>query len=170
LPLSYPTHNDPYTLSMSGADVFSMYVGEGEAIVRELFARARMAAPAIVFLDEVDALASRRASGSGEPPFNRIEFSGPCRNPLRAFCVAGGGGGDSAERILSTLLTEMDGLEDVGACVRPTWGVHPGLATHACAVLRVSPRCWVAPRNMAVWFEGVGVLYRRNSQPLALAR
>jgi ATP-dependent 26S proteasome regulatory subunit len=53
-------------LPLSGADIFSMYVGEGEAIVRELFARARMAAPAIVFLDEVDALASRRSSAGGE--------------------------------------------------------------------------------------------------------
>jgi SpoVK/Ycf46/Vps4 family AAA+-type ATPase len=64
-----------------------MYVGEGEQILRDVFARARLAAPSIIFIDELDGIASRRSAG-------------------------GGGGGDAAgERLLATLLTEMDGLE-----------------------------------------------------------
>eukprot|EP00899_Mesostigma_viride_P011758 jgi/Mesvir1/20583/Mv14823-RA.3 len=73
--------------TLSGADLFSMYVGEGERILRDTFRMARLAAPSILFFDEVDAVASRRG-------------------------LTGGGGGASAgERLLSTLLTEMDGLE-----------------------------------------------------------
>ena len=41
---------------LSGAQLFSMYVGEGEALLRESFQRARMAAPAILFIDEIDAV------------------------------------------------------------------------------------------------------------------
>jgi len=44
-------------LPLSCAQLYSMYVGEGEAALRDAFARARMAAPAIIFLDEVDAVA-----------------------------------------------------------------------------------------------------------------
>ena len=44
-------------LPLSCAQLFSAHVGEGEALMRDVFRRARMAAPAIVFLDEVDAVA-----------------------------------------------------------------------------------------------------------------
>ena len=44
-------------LTLSGAQLWSMYVGEGEALLRATFQRARLASPAILFLDEVDALA-----------------------------------------------------------------------------------------------------------------
>jgi ATP-dependent 26S proteasome regulatory subunit len=47
-------------MTCSGAELFSMYVGEGEALLRETFRRARLAAPAIVFFDEADAVATRR--------------------------------------------------------------------------------------------------------------
>eukprot|EP00850_Spirogloea_muscicola_P023700 SM000379S14413 [mRNA] locus=s379:687:1695:- [translate_table: standard] len=70
----------------SGAELYSMYVGEGEAILRDTFARARLAAPSAIFLDEIDAVATSRAEGAG----------------------AGTGVG---ERLLSALLVEMDGLE-----------------------------------------------------------
>ena len=43
-------------VELSGAQLFSMYVGEGEALLRAAFQRARLAAPSILFLDEVDAL------------------------------------------------------------------------------------------------------------------
>jgi peroxin-6 len=71
-----------------------MYVGEGEEALRDTFARARMAAPAIVFLDEADAIAPGRGASGGAD--------------------SGGGGGGApgvAARLLSTLLTELDGLE-----------------------------------------------------------
>ncbi|GIM01113.1 hypothetical protein Vretimale_5952 [Volvox reticuliferus] len=75
-------------LALSCAQLFSMYVGEGEAALRDAFKRARMAAPAILFLDEIDAVAGRRVGGGG-----------------------GGGGPDAGVRLLTALLTEMDGIE-----------------------------------------------------------
>jgi transitional endoplasmic reticulum ATPase len=85
-------------LSVKGAELMDKWVGESERAVRELFARARQAAPTLVFLDEVDALAPRR-----------------------------GQSGDSgvADRVVAALLTEMDGVQPVrdvvvlGATNRP---------------------------------------------------
>jgi transitional endoplasmic reticulum ATPase len=72
-------------LSVSGASVFSQWVGDAEAAVRDVFARARLGTPAIVFLDEIEALVgSRETSGEGS---------------------------DVHERVLTTLLNEMDGIE-----------------------------------------------------------
>lgn len=82
-------------------------MGEAERTVRDLFQRARAGAPSVIFLDEVDALVGKRAMESGAPG-------------------EGGRGGDSVqERILSTLLNEMDGVEKstsvlvIGATNRP---------------------------------------------------
>jgi ATP-dependent 26S proteasome regulatory subunit len=51
----------PYFLPfLSDADLYSMYVGEGEALLRDTFRQARLAAPSIIFFDEADAVASRR--------------------------------------------------------------------------------------------------------------
>lgn len=47
-------------LCCSGAEMYSMYVGEGEALLRETFERARQAAPCMVFFDEVDVIGTRR--------------------------------------------------------------------------------------------------------------
>lgn len=84
-------------LSVKGAELMDKWVGESERAVRELFTRARQAAPTLVFLDEVDALAPRRGSGD-----NGV-----------------------ADRVVAALLTELDGvqpLRDVvvlGATNRP---------------------------------------------------
>ncbi|MBU0532474.1 CDC48 family AAA ATPase [Candidatus Micrarchaeota archaeon] len=75
-------------ISISGAQVLSKYVGESERTVRELFKKARMAAPCVLFIDEMDAVAVRR-TGYGE------------------------GGALVTERIVDTLLTEMDGLRSL---------------------------------------------------------
>ncbi|KAJ4969009.1 hypothetical protein NE237_015710 [Protea cynaroides] len=72
--------------SLSGAELYSMYVGEGETLLRNAFQRARLAAPSIIFFDEVDVLAAKRGGSSS----SNVTV---------------------AERLLSTLLTEMDGLE-----------------------------------------------------------
>lgn len=72
--------------SLSGADLYSMYVGEGEALLRNTFRRARLAAPSIIFFDEADIVGSKRGGNSS-------------------------GSTTVGERLLSTLLTEMDGLE-----------------------------------------------------------
>jgi transitional endoplasmic reticulum ATPase len=73
-------------ISIKGPQLLSMYVGESERGVREVFRKARQAAPCIVFFDEVDAIAPRRG---------------------------GGGDGQVVERVVSQLLTEMDGIEDL---------------------------------------------------------
>ncbi|KAJ0634461.1 putative AAA+ ATPase domain, ATPase, AAA-type, core, AAA ATPase, AAA+ lid domain-containing protein [Helianthus annuus] len=73
--------------SLSGAELFSMYVGEGEALLRNTFHRARLVAPSIIFFDEADVVAAKRGTSSS-------------------------GSTTVAERLLSTLLTEMDGLEE----------------------------------------------------------
>jgi transitional endoplasmic reticulum ATPase len=71
-------------LSVKGAELLSKWVGESERAVRELFRRAREAAPTLVFLDEVDALA-----------------------PLRGQASDGG----TTDRVVASLLTELDGIE-----------------------------------------------------------
>eukprot|EP00191_Tetraselmis_sp_GSL018_P020109 CAMPEP_0177586150 /NCGR_PEP_ID=MMETSP0419_2-20121207/4910_1 /TAXON_ID=582737 /ORGANISM="Tetraselmis sp., Strain GSL018" /LENGTH=801 /DNA_ID=CAMNT_0019076005 /DNA_START=150 /DNA_END=2556 /DNA_ORIENTATION=- len=76
-------------IPLSGAQLYSMYVGEGESLLRDTFRRARQAAPSIVFLDEIDAVAGKRSDAT-----------------------AGASDGSSVGlRLLSALLTEMDGLE-----------------------------------------------------------
>jgi transitional endoplasmic reticulum ATPase len=85
-------------LSVKGAELLSKWVGESERAVRELFRRAREAAPTLVFLDEVDALA-----------------------PTRGQATDGG----TTDRVVAALLTELDGVEDlrnvvvIGATNRP---------------------------------------------------
>ncbi|RCI05459.1 hypothetical protein CU098_012881 [Rhizopus stolonifer] len=89
-------------LSINGAQLYSPFVGDSEKVVRTTFQKARSSAPAIVFLDETEAIVGKRNMGSG------------------------GSSGDSVqERVLSTLLNEMDGVESadsvlvVGATNRP---------------------------------------------------
>ena len=90
------------TLTVKGSQLFGMYVGDTESAVRELFRKARERAPAIIVLDELDALGSSRGGLGGS--------------------AAGGGGGDGgggggsavAQRALSTLLNEMDGVGVAG--------------------------------------------------------
>ncbi|EEP72002.1 microtubule-severing ATPase [Micromonospora sp. ATCC 39149] len=85
-------------LSVKGAELLSKWVGESERAVRELFRRAREAAPTLIFLDEVDALA-----------------------PVRGQASDGG----TTDRVVAALLTELDGVESlrnvvvVGATNRP---------------------------------------------------
>ncbi|WP_433298666.1 AAA family ATPase [Actinoplanes sp. CA-030573] len=85
-------------LSVKGAELLSKWVGDSERAVRELFRRAREAAPTLVFLDEVDALA-----------------------PTRGQSTDGG----TADRVVAALLTELDGVEElrnvvvIGATNRP---------------------------------------------------
>jgi transitional endoplasmic reticulum ATPase len=75
-------------IAVKGPELMSMYVGESERGVREVFHKARQAAPCIIFFDEIDALASTRAS-SGQ------QDSGV------------------GARVLSQLLTELDGIEEL---------------------------------------------------------
>jgi len=93
------TESEANFISVKGPEIFSKWVGESERAIREIFRKARMAAPAVIFFDEIDAIA-----------------------PVRGFEY-----GDSAvtQRVVAQLLTEIDGissLEDVviiGATNRP---------------------------------------------------
>jgi transitional endoplasmic reticulum ATPase len=81
------TNSEANFISIKGPELISKWVGESEKGVREVFRKARQAAPSVIFFDEIDAIAPRR----------------------------GGTIGDSnvTERVVSQLLTELDGLEDL---------------------------------------------------------
>ena len=76
---------DVQFLSLSGSDFVEMYVGVGASRVRDLFDQAKKVAPAIIFIDEIDAVGRKRGSGLG-------------------------GGHDEKEQTLNQLLVEMDGF------------------------------------------------------------
>ncbi len=93
------TESEANFISIKGPELLSKWVGESEKGVRETFRKAKMAAPAIIFFDEIDALVPRRGSGFGDAHVT--------------------------ERVISQLLTELDGLEKlknvvvIGATNRP---------------------------------------------------
>ena len=93
------TETEANFISIKGPEVLSKWVGESEKAVRETFRKARMATPCIVFIDELDSIAPHRGGGDEG---NRV-----------------------TERVVDTLLTEMDGLTGlknvvvIGATNRP---------------------------------------------------
>jgi transitional endoplasmic reticulum ATPase len=78
------TESEANFISIKGPEVFSKWVGESEKAIREVFRKARMAAPAVIFLDEMDSLTPRRGMGMSDSGVS--------------------------ERVISQLLTEMDGM------------------------------------------------------------
>jgi transitional endoplasmic reticulum ATPase len=74
-------------ISIKGPELLSKWVGESEKGIREVFRKARQAAPCIIFLDEIDAIAPARSSGSSDSHVT--------------------------ERVVSQILTEIDGLEEL---------------------------------------------------------
>lgn len=92
-------------ISIKGPELLSKWVGESESGVREIFRKARQAAPTIIFFDEIDAIA-----------------------PVR-----GGGYGDTnvTERVVSQLLTELDGLEELQKVVVIAATNRPDIVDHA---------------------------------------
>ncbi|HEX6068673.1 MAG TPA: CDC48 family AAA ATPase [Longimicrobiaceae bacterium] len=87
-------------IATKSSDLLSKWYGESEQQIARLFQRARQVAPTVIFIDEIDSLAPQRGGGLGEPAVT--------------------------ERVVNTLLAEMDGLEElrgvvvVGATNRPT--------------------------------------------------
>jgi transitional endoplasmic reticulum ATPase len=87
-------------IATKSSDLLSKWYGESEQQVSRLFQRARQVAPTVIFIDEIDSLAPHRGGGLGEPAVT--------------------------ERVVNTLLAEMDGLEElqglvvIGATNRPT--------------------------------------------------
>ncbi|KAF4655609.1 Spermatoproteinsis associated protein 5 [Perkinsus olseni] len=100
------TETEMNFISIKGPELFSKWVGDSEAKVRDLFRKARQAAPTVVFIDEVDAIGQERATG----------------------------GGGVADRVLAQLLTELDGVGGqsgagvvlIAATNRP-WAMDPAL-------------------------------------------
>ncbi len=85
-------------ISIKGSQIFSKWIGESERIIEEIFKKARMTSPCIIFFDEIDTIFPKRSPSSNS---------------------------NSSERLVTTLLTEMDGLEEItgviviGATNRP---------------------------------------------------
>ena len=84
------TESEANFISVRGPELLSKWVGESERGIREIFRRARQAAPCVVFFDEIDSIAPTR-----------------------------GMGGDSmvTERVVSQLLTELDGIQALSGVV-----------------------------------------------------
>merc|ERR1712160_214854 len=72
-------------ISVKGPELLTMWFGESEANVRNIFEKARQAAPCVLFFDELDSIAQQRGGSSGD-------------------------GGGAADRVMNQLLTEMDGV------------------------------------------------------------
>ncbi|KAH8082909.1 ATP binding protein [Aureococcus anophagefferens] len=87
-------------ISVKGPELLTMWFGESEANVRDLFEKARAAAPCVLFFDELDSIAGQRGGSSGD-------------------------GGGAADRVINQLLTEIDGVGSkknvfvIGATNRP---------------------------------------------------
>jgi len=87
-------------ISIKGPEILTMWFGESEANVRDIFSKARAAAPCVLFFDELDSIAQQRGGHSGD-------------------------GGGAADRVMNQLLTEMDGVGSkknvfiIGATNRP---------------------------------------------------
>ena len=151
-------------ISIKGPELLNKYVGESERAVRQVFSRARAAAPCVLFFDELDALAPRRGSDTS---------SGP------------------AERVVNQLLTEMDGVDGrhgvylVAATNRPDI-IDPALLRPGrlekilyvplpapdgrCSILRALTRTtplaamWIWPKSPS-WTSSPGSVVR-TSRPL----
>ncbi len=81
------TEREANFISIKGPELLNKYLGESEKATREIFRKARMAAPCIIFIDEIDSIATPRDSGED--------------NTL------------VSQRVVDTLLTEMDGLQEI---------------------------------------------------------
>ncbi|KAJ3604366.1 hypothetical protein NHX12_029107 [Muraenolepis orangiensis] len=87
-------------ISIKGPELLTMWFGESEANVREIFDKARQAAPCVLFFDELDSIAKARGGNAGD-------------------------GGGAADRVINQILTEMDGMSSkknvfiIGATNRP---------------------------------------------------
>jgi transitional endoplasmic reticulum ATPase len=79
--------SDSNFIAVKGPELMNKYVGESEKAVREVFEKARQNSPAVIFFDEIDAIAKERSSGSSDS--------------------------ESTERVVSQLLTELDGIEEL---------------------------------------------------------
>ena len=85
------TESEANFIAVKGPEFLNKWVGESEKAVRETFRKARQASPCVIFMDEIDSIAPERGSGSGDS--------------------------NVTERVISQMLTEMDGLESLNNVV-----------------------------------------------------
>jgi len=85
------TESEANFISIKGPEFLSKWVGESEKAVRETFRKARQAAPAVIFLDEIDSIAPARGGSSSDSHVT--------------------------ERVISQILTELDGLESLNSVI-----------------------------------------------------
>ena len=113
-------------LSISGSDFVELYVGVGASRVRDLFEQAKKNAPAIVFIDEIDAVGRQRGTGLG-------------------------GGHDEREQTLNQLLVEMDGFTaNEGVVVLAATNRADVLDRRCCGPVGSTGRCtWACPTSGA---------------------
>ena len=134
-------------LAIKGAEILSMYVGESERSLREIFRKARAASPSIIFFDEIDAIATKR----GDP------------------------GAHAGLNVLTTLLNEMDGIEElknvlvIAATNKPDVLdpalMRPGRLDH---LLYVGPPDEEARKEILdIWLAKAAALEELNSSTLA---
>ena len=134
------TESEANFITIKGPEIFSKWLGESEKAIREAFRRARQSAPCIVFLDELDAIAPMRGAG--------YEDSG------------------ASERVVTQLLTELDGIEKlenvvvIGATNRPDI-LDPALLRPG----RFDRLVYVAPPNAQARFEILKIYTKK--MPLA---
>src|SRR5919199_200797 len=91
------TESEANFISVKGPELLSKWVGESERGIREIFRKARQAAPCVIFFDEIDSIAPIRAGAGG--------------------MEGGEGTGGTNTRIMSQLLTELDGIEQLHGVV-----------------------------------------------------
>jgi transitional endoplasmic reticulum ATPase len=91
------TESEANFISVKGPELLSKWVGESERGIREIFRRARQAAPCVIFFDEIDSIAMARGGGMGGE--------------------MGGGGMGTNDRVISQILTELDGISELHGVV-----------------------------------------------------
>jgi transitional endoplasmic reticulum ATPase len=91
------TESEANFISVKGPELLSKWVGESERGIREIFRRARQAAPCVIFFDEIDSIAMARGGGLGGE--------------------MGGGGAGTNDRVISQILTELDGISELHGVV-----------------------------------------------------
>ncbi|RLV95161.1 Ribosome biogenesis ATPase RIX7 [Spathaspora sp. JA1] len=127
-------------ISVKGPELLNKYVGESERAVRQVFQRARASVPCIIFFDELDALVPRRDTSLSE----------------------------SSSRVVNTLLTELDGLNDrkgvfvIGATNRPDM-IDPAMLRPG----RLDKTLYIELPSAAERLEILKTLVRANNSPLA---
>lgn len=126
-------------ISIKGPELLNKYVGESEKAVRQVFQRARASIPCIIFFDELDALVPRRDSSMSE----------------------------SSSRVVNTLLTELDGLNDrkgvfvIGATNRPDM-IDPAMLRPG----RLDKTLYIELPSPEERFEILKTIVRSNNSPL----